>query len=282
MANLQERTIRMACWWQITKKPPTRRAPRAAAGLFFLPKKYRRHQAPQLPPILPSEFRATSPRPQIAQTAMASPEPATEPSLAQESPTPTPAAAPSAAQEGPPQPQEPVPEAAAENAVKAEGEEEEEEEEGECGFCLFMKAGGCRDTFVAWEECVEAAQKDGDDMVERCHEATANLKKCMDAHADYYAPLLRAEEAVNERAEAEAAAAAAAADDDAAKDKGGEPATDSENKEEGVPQPAASSPPAAGVGNDAENKEEAVPQPAASSPPAAGEAKKEEAVAEKV
>jgi len=53
---------------------------------------------------------------------------------------------------------------------------------------------------------------------------------------------------------------------------------DAENKEEGVPQPAASSPPAAGVGNDAENKEEAVPQPAASSVPAAAE----EAVAEKV
>jgi ribosomal protein L12E/L44/L45/RPP1/RPP2 len=206
---------------------------------------------------------------------MASPEPAAHPSLAKEAPAPTaaPSAAPAAEQEGPPQPQEPVPEAEAE---KAEGEEAEEEEEGECGFCLFMKAGGCRDTFVAWEECVEAAQKDGDDMVERCHEATANLKKCMDAHADYYAPVLRAEEAVNERAEAEAAAAAAA--DDAAKDKGGEPATDSENKEEGVPQPAASSPPAAGVGNDAENKEEAVPQPAASSVPAAAE----EAVAEKV
>ncbi|CAD6226715.1 unnamed protein product [Miscanthus lutarioriparius] len=195
---------------------------------------------------------------------MASPEPAAQPSLAQEPPA--------AEQEGPPQPQEPVPGAEAENAEKAEGEEAEEEEEGECGFCLFMKAGGCRDTFVAWEECVEAAQKDGDDMVERCHETTANLKKCMDAHADYYAPVLRAEEAVNERAEAEAAAA---------KGKGGELATDAEIKE-GVPQPAASSPPAAGVGNDAENKEEGVPQPAAFSPPPAGEAKKEAAVAEKV
>ncbi|XP_066398598.1 uncharacterized protein [Miscanthus floridulus] len=213
---------------------------------------------------------------------MASPEPAAQPSLAQEPPAPaaTRSAAPAAEQEGPPQLQEPVPGAEAENAEKAEGEEAEEEEEGECGFCLFMKAGGCRDTFVAWEECVEAAQKDGDDMVERCHEATANLKKCMDAHADYYAPVLRAEEAVNERAEAEAAAAAAA--DDAAKGKGGELATDAEIKEEGVPQPAASSPPAAGVGNDAENKEEGVPQPAASSPPPAGEAKKEAAVAEKV
>ena len=79
-----------------------------------------------------------------------------------------------------------------------------------------MKAGGCKDAFVAWEECVEAAQKEGADMVERCHEATANLKACMDAHADYYAPVLQAEQAVNERAEAEAAAAAAAEKGEAA------------------------------------------------------------------
>lgn len=177
---------------------------------------------------------------------MASPEPAVDPSLAQNTPTtPTPTTAHSSAaeQEGPPQPQEPAP--------AAEGESEEVEEEGECGFCLFMKAGGCRDTFVAWEECVEAAQKEGADMVERCHEATANLKKCMDAHADYYAPVLMAEEAVNERAEAETAKA-----------KGGEPATDGEIKEEAVPQPAAGE----------EKKEETIAQ----------KEKKEEAVAEKV
>lgn len=220
---------------------------------FFLPKKYlyRRHQAPH--PIAPhTTFRATSPRTQIAQTAMASPEHAVDPSLAQETPTtPTPTTAHSSAaeQEGPPQPQEPAP--------AAEGESEEVEEEGECGFCLFMKAGGCRDTFVAWEECVEAAQKEGADMVERCHEATANLKKCMDAHADYYAPVLMAEEAVNERAEAEAAAAA-----ETAKAKGGESATDGEIKEEAVPQPAAGE----------EKKEETIAQ----------KVKKEEAIAEKV
>ncbi|XP_008652025.1 uncharacterized protein [Zea mays] len=188
---------------------------------------------------------------------MASPEPAVDPSLAQETPTtPTPTTAHSSAaeQEGPPQPQEPAP--------AAEGESEEVEEEGECGFCLFMKAGGCRDTFVAWEECVEAAQKEGADMVERCHEATANLKKCMDAHADYYAPVLMAEEAVNERAEAEAAAAAAAAAAETAKAKGWEPATEGEIKEEAVPQPAAGE----------EKKEETIAQ----------KEKKEEAVSEKV
>jgi len=137
-------------------------------------------------------------------------------------------------------PREPVPEAAAPGAAAAAAAEEEE---CECGFCLFMKAGGCKDAFVAWEECVEAAQKEGADMVERCHEATANLKACMDAHADYYAPVLQAEQAVNDRAAA------------AAKE---EPATD------------------------AEKKGEAAPQQAASPSTAPGEGKKGEAVAEKV
>ncbi|XP_039835011.1 uncharacterized protein LOC120695861 [Panicum virgatum] len=116
----------------------------------------------------------------------------------------------------------------------------EEEEEGECGFCLFMKAGGCKDAFVAWEECVEAAQKEGADMVERCYEVTANLKTCMEAHADYYAPLLQAEQAINERAEAAAAAAE------------GEPASDGEKKGEAVPQQDAPASPASGEGNKGE------------------------------
>uniref|UniRef100_A0A0D3GMF8 GCK domain-containing protein n=1 Tax=Oryza barthii TaxID=65489 RepID=A0A0D3GMF8_9ORYZ len=93
--------------------------------------------------------------------------------------------------------------AAADVEKEGEGEDEEEEEEGECGFCLFMKGGGCKEAFVAWEECVEAAGKEeGSDMVERCFEVTANLKRCMDAHADYYAPVLRAEQAVNDHADA--------------------------------------------------------------------------------
>ncbi|XP_008787775.1 uncharacterized protein LOC103705723 [Phoenix dactylifera] len=80
---------------------------------------------------------------------------------------------------------------------------EEEEEEAECGFCLFMKGGGCKDAFIAWEKCMEDAEKTGEDAVDKCFEVTTLLKKCMDAHADYYAPILVAEQA---------AAAAAAAD----------------------------------------------------------------------
>ncbi|CAL5078403.1 unnamed protein product [Urochloa decumbens] len=174
---------------------------------------------------------------------MASAESAAQPNPPQESSAPTAVSQEEAPREPAAPPEAAEPGAAAAATEQAEGEVQEEEEEGECGFCLFMKAGGCKDVFVAWEECVEAAQKEGSDMVERCHEATANLKKCMDAHADYYAPVLQAEQAVNERAEAEAAAAAAAAE------------------------------------SDAEKKEEAVPQQA---PPATGEGNKEEAVAERV
>lgn len=76
----------------------------------------------------------------------------------------------------------------------------EEEEEGECGFCLFMKAGGCKENFVAWETCVDEAEKNGDDIAMKCMEVTAALKQCMEAHADYYEPILNAEKAAHEEA----------------------------------------------------------------------------------
>ncbi|THU52243.1 hypothetical protein C4D60_Mb10t01930 [Musa balbisiana] len=87
-------------------------------------------------------------------------------------------------------------------------EAEEEEEEAECGFCLFMKGGGCKDAFIAWEKCVDDAEKSQEDIVDRCSEVTGLLRKCMDAHADYYEPILRAEQAL-----VDAAADAAASSD---------------------------------------------------------------------
>ncbi|KAK4423721.1 hypothetical protein Salat_1955000 [Sesamum alatum] len=92
---------------------------------------------------------------------------------------------------------------ASEDSVKeADGDEEGEgeEEEGECGFCLFMKGGGCKDAFIDWEKCVEEGEKNNEDIVEKCFQATAALKKCMEAHSDYYAPLLQAEKAAEEEA----------------------------------------------------------------------------------
>ncbi|PIA51221.1 hypothetical protein AQUCO_01100214v1 [Aquilegia coerulea] len=90
-----------------------------------------------------------------------------------------------------------------EEVVVEKGEEEkedddEEEEEGECGFCLFMKGGGCKETFVAWEECIESVEKEKGDIVEKCFKVTEALKKCMEEHSDYYRPILQAEKAAEQ------------------------------------------------------------------------------------
>ncbi|KAG9152854.1 hypothetical protein Leryth_012475 [Lithospermum erythrorhizon] len=76
----------------------------------------------------------------------------------------------------------------------------EEEEESECGFCLFMKAGGCRDQFIEWEKCVEEGEKNQEDIVDKCHSVTKALKDCMEANPDHYGPILLAEKAVEEEA----------------------------------------------------------------------------------
>ncbi|KAM3260006.1 hypothetical protein ACQJBY_051342 [Aegilops geniculata] len=92
--------------------------------------------------------------------------------------------------------------AAGETVVLDASAEGGEEEEGECGFCLFMKGGGCKEEFVGWEKCVEQAEAEGSDVVERCHDATAALRRCMDKFPDYYEPILRAERAMAEDLEA--------------------------------------------------------------------------------
>ncbi|KAK1419921.1 hypothetical protein QVD17_29359 [Tagetes erecta] len=74
-----------------------------------------------------------------------------------------------------------------------EEQNQEQEEEGECGFCLFMKGGECRETFINWEKCVEEGEKNDEDIVNKCFEATSALKKCMEAHPDYYGVILQAE-----------------------------------------------------------------------------------------
>ena len=76
--------------------------------------------------------------------------------------------------------------------------DEDEEEEGECGFCVFMKGGGCKDSFVAWEKCIEEAEKSKEDIVDKCAEITTALTRCMEAHADYYEPIIRAEKKAKE------------------------------------------------------------------------------------
>lgn len=91
-------------------------------------------------------------------------------------------------------------------AVKLAGEEEEEEEEEEeCAFCRFMKGGGCKDQFVAWEKCVADAKETGD-FVSKCADITEALQVCMNSadNKDYYQLFLEdQEEYVQEHKEKE-------------------------------------------------------------------------------
>ncbi|MED6210222.1 hypothetical protein PIB30_062163 [Stylosanthes scabra] len=100
---------------------------------------------------------------------------------------------------------DPLPEAyqKLEHHDENDGEAEDEEEEGECGFCLYMKSGGCRESFIQWEKCIEEAESNKEDIVEKCVNVTAALKQCMEAHSDYYEPMLRAEKAAEQQAVAE-------------------------------------------------------------------------------
>eukprot|EP01024_Parvocaulis_polyphysoides_P045661 TRINITY_DN4277_c0_g2_i1.p2 TRINITY_DN4277_c0_g2~~TRINITY_DN4277_c0_g2_i1.p2 ORF type:complete len:153 (-),score=32.18 TRINITY_DN4277_c0_g2_i1:182-586(-) len=82
-----------------------------------------------------------------------------------------------------------------------EGEEDDQEE---CGFCKWMKAGGCRVEFTAWEECVDKARKQEEDFTTDCRNLTNALHSCMERNRDYYEPLLeQEEELVKERMEEE-------------------------------------------------------------------------------
>ncbi|KAK9930816.1 hypothetical protein M0R45_018125 [Rubus argutus] len=55
-----------------------------------------------------------------------------------------------------------------------------------------MKGGGCRDSFTAWQNCIEEADKSNE--AQNCF----HLRTCMLAHSDYYDSILRAEKAAEE------------------------------------------------------------------------------------
>lgn len=80
----------------------------------------------------------------------------------------------------------------------------EEEEEEECGFCLFMKGGACRERFINWEECVKEVETAKGDFVAKCYQVTMLLKECMESNADYYEPVLKAEKELSDAADEEA------------------------------------------------------------------------------
>ncbi|XP_059310208.1 uncharacterized protein LOC132061396 [Lycium ferocissimum] len=102
-----------------------------------------------------------------------------------------------------PQTQQHIPEKDTTNLESKVEKQDEEKEEEECGFCLFMKEGGCRDTFTEWEKCVEQGEKNKEDIVEKCFQVTSALQKCMEAHSEYYAPILQVEKDVEAKVIAE-------------------------------------------------------------------------------
>merc|ERR1711920_218071 len=59
----------------------------------------------------------------------------------------------------------------------------------ECGFCKFMKAGPCGKEFSAWEDCLDACKKNGEDFIEKCGPQTLLLRDCVDLHPEYYSAL---------------------------------------------------------------------------------------------
>ncbi|XP_057948311.1 uncharacterized protein LOC131143978 [Malania oleifera] len=73
---------------------------------------------------------------------------------------------------------------------------EGKDNDDECRFCLFMKGGGCRQSFIAWEKCVEDAEKNKEDIVDKCFKVSGLLKNCMEQHSDYYHPILQAKKVI--------------------------------------------------------------------------------------
>jgi len=53
----------------------------------------------------------------------------------------------------------------------------------ECAVCRYMKAGPCREEFIAWDTCVQGATED--DLHNKCFKLTCNMMRCMKNH-EYY------------------------------------------------------------------------------------------------
>ena len=73
-----------------------------------------------------------------------------------------------------------------EEEEEQKNEEKEEEEEETCGFCAYMKGGSCKNEFIGWEKCVDAAKEKEEDFVAKCFEQTAKLRECMLRDPGYY------------------------------------------------------------------------------------------------
>ena len=83
----------------------------------------------------------------------------------------------------------------------------DDDDDETCGFCIFMKAGGCKDEFQvglaasiwlsngamalfltqAWSKCVDDERKDGKDFTEECKDMVQPFIHFMQAVPCYHA-----------------------------------------------------------------------------------------------
>lgn len=78
----------------------------------------------------------------------------------------------------------------AEASASTQDAENEEEDPNECGWCKWMKAGGCQAPFTSWLACVDDIKAQGRDDVEVCAKVMGPLFECMERHKEYYSPQL--------------------------------------------------------------------------------------------
>lgn len=76
-----------------------------------------------------------------------------------------------------------------------ETKEKEEDEDGEeCGFCTYIKAGECKESWIELEKCLDEAKKnDGESDVTKCKEARKMFKTCIYDNPVHYEPVIAAE-----------------------------------------------------------------------------------------
>jgi hypothetical protein len=107
--------------------------------------------------------------------------------------------------------------------------DDDDDDDETCGFCKFMKKGGCREAFNNWSKCVDREKDTGSDYTEECRDTTLALRECMLANKDYYAPLLEEEEAMLREQQEEQEAA-----DELAKEQESDTSSKKEEKKGGI------------------------------------------------
>ncbi|CAA0400153.1 unnamed protein product [Arabidopsis thaliana] len=81
-------------------------------------------------------------------------------------------------------------------------------EEEDQKFVEFMKGGGCKESFTAWNDDCNFTEEEAEknkDLVTKCAGLFGTFSKCMDTHSDYYHPILAVKKTTEEHLEKELA-----------------------------------------------------------------------------